>query len=77
MDTPEARLTLLERMADQQLRLNDQLIEITARLTREQGLHAERMTRYEEILIHQDEHMAELRHILAAITDMLDRGNGH
>ena len=67
-DIPE-RISMLERMADQQLRLNDQLIEVTARLTHEQGLHAERLARYEEI-------MASMAQTLAAIKDMLNRPNG-
>jgi hypothetical protein len=50
--------------------LNDQLIEVTARLTQEQGLHAERLARHEEI-------MASLAQTLAAIKDMLNRPNGH
>jgi len=72
MDTPDIpeRINMLERMADQQLRLNDQLIEVTARLTQEQGLHAERLARHEEI-------MASLAQTLAAIKDMLNRPNGH
>jgi hypothetical protein len=69
METDD-RLTLLEQLATQQLRLNDQLIEVTARLGQEQGLHAERLAQHEAIL-------ASLAQTLAAIKDMLERGNGH
>src|SRR5712691_10199647 len=53
-ETFDDRLTLLERMADQQLRLNDQLIEVTARLNQEQARHAERLERYDAILTRLD-----------------------
>jgi hypothetical protein len=68
--TPEGRLTLLEQLATQQLRVNDQLIEMTARLNQEQALHAARLAQHEAIL-------ASLAQTLAAIKDMLERGNGH
>jgi chromosome segregation ATPase len=47
MDHPDLpdRVTLLERMADQQLRLNAQLIDLTARLGEEQGHHADALFR--------------------------------
>ena len=61
-ETYDDRLTLLERMAEQQLRVNDQLLEITARLNEEHALHAERLERLEQIL--------------QAIKDLLERGNG-
>ena len=66
-DIPD-RVAMLERMAAQQLTLNDLLIQVTARL--EQGLHAERLARHEE-------QMAGLRQILEALKDMLDHGNSH
>jgi hypothetical protein len=70
MDTDDrARLTLLERLQEQQTRLNAQLIEVTARLGEEHALYAERLTRHEA-------QMAQLRDILQAIKDMLERGNG-
>ena len=68
-DSPD-RVAMLERMAVQQLTLNDLLIQVTARLEQEQGLHAERLARHEE-------QMAGLRQILEALKDMLDRGNSH
>jgi hypothetical protein len=68
-DLPD-RVALLERLQEQQARLNDQLIEITARLGEEHALYAERLQRHEE-------QMAQLRAILQAIKDMLPRGNGH
>jgi hypothetical protein len=71
MDTPGLpdRVAMLERMAAQQLTLNDLLSEVTARLTQEQGLLAER-ARHEE-------QMARLTQTLEAIKDLLDRPNGH
>jgi hypothetical protein len=67
-DLPD-RVTLLERLQDQQARLNDQLIEITARLSEEHTLYAARLQRHEE-------QMAEMRQILQAIKDLLERRNG-
>ena len=67
-DLPD-RVTLLERLQDQQARLNDQLIDITARLGEEHALAAARLQRHEE-------QMAELRQILQAIKDLLERRNG-
>ena len=64
------RLELLERLADQQLALNDQLLSVTARLGMEHALYQERLARHEET-------MAALRTIFAAITDLLDGPNGH
>jgi hypothetical protein len=68
-DLPE-RVGLLERLQDQQAHINAQLIEITARLGEEHALYAERLARHEA-------QMDQLRDILQAIKDMLDRGNGH
>jgi predicted nuclease with TOPRIM domain len=68
-DLPD-RVALLERLQEQQAQLNDQLIEITARLGEEHALYQERLNRHEA-------QMAQLRDILQAIKDMLDRGNGH
>jgi len=72
MDTPGLpdRVAMLERMAAQQLTLNDLLSEVTARLTQEQGLLAERLARHEE-------QMARLTQTLEAIKDLFDRPNGH
>ncbi len=63
------RLVLLERLQDQQERLNTLLIEITARLGEEHALYAERLQRHEA-------QMDQLRDILQAIKDMLNRPNG-
>jgi hypothetical protein len=84
LDTPDTdRLALLERMADQQLRLNDQLIAITARLNQEQGLHAEALARADAMVTRLDQEQARhaerlerLDTILQAIRDLLDRPNG-
>lgn len=87
----DSRVDLLERLQVQQSRLNDQLITITARLGEEHALyqerqlvqevrqaeHAERARQHEERMVAHEAQMAELRQILAAIKDMLDRGNGH
>jgi len=72
METPDlsAHVHMLERIADQHVRLHDQLIEVTARFTQEQGLHASRLARHEEL-------MASLAQTLSAIKDMLNRPNGH
>jgi non-ribosomal peptide synthetase component F len=93
MATPDLpdRVDLLERLQDQQARINAQLIEVTARLGEEHALYAERQARDEQILarlaaahaLHEErfaqheEQMAELRQLLQAIKDMLPRGNGH
>ena len=44
-ETFDARLTLLERLAEQQLRVNDQLIEVTARLGEAQRMYADIVAR--------------------------------
>lgn len=64
------RVTLLDRLAAQQLTMNDRLLELTALLAREQGLHAERLTRHDDL-------MARLTQTLEAIKDLLHRPNGH
>ena len=84
------RLTLLERLQEQHTRLNDQLIDVTARLGEEHALYAqalalhhERLARYDAILTRLDEESARhaqrlerLDTILQAIRDLLERGNG-
>jgi len=66
----EARLTLLDQLAAQQLRRHDPLSEVTARLSQEHALHAERLALDEAIL-------ASVAQTLAAIEDMRGCGNGH
>jgi hypothetical protein len=77
LDRHDDHLAALQRLSDQQLALNDQLKEITARLTQEQSLYAERLARHEASLRFHEEIMASLAQTLQAIKDMLDRGNGH
>lgn len=87
MDTPDLsdRVTLLERLAAQQLDVNDQLLALTRRLGEEQALyqqqltfHAEVLMRHEERLNQHDALMQRLAQTLEAIRDMLERGqNGH
>jgi hypothetical protein len=88
-DLPD-RVDLLERLQEQQARLNDQLLTLTARLGEEHALYAKRQARDELILGHlaaahalhearlaqHEEEMAALRAILQAIKDLLPRGNG-
>lgn len=64
------RVIMLERLQSQQEILNDLLIQVTARLSHEQGLHAERLAQHEE-------RMARLAQVLEAIKDLLNRPNGH
>jgi hypothetical protein len=59
----------MARMEAQQATLNDLLIQITARLTQDQALQAERLARHEAI-------MASLAQTLAAIKDLWNRDNG-
>jgi hypothetical protein len=66
----------MARMEAQQATLNDLLIQITTRLTEEQGLQAEQLARYAASLAWHEEVMASLAQTLAVIKDMLDRGNG-
>jgi len=70
LDRQDEHMSRLDRLTDQQLALNDQLKDLTARLNQEQALHAEQLARHEAI-------MASLAQTLQAIKDMLDRGNGH
>jgi hypothetical protein len=84
-------MAALARLGEQQRQLNDQLIALSTRLNQEQALHAaaqglhhERLARYDAILTRLDEEsarhaerLARLDQILQAIKDMLDRGNGH
>ena len=87
----DARVALLERLTTQQLALNDQLSELTRRLGDEHALYQDRLARDEAILaalaesqrLHEERlawheaQMASLAQTLAAIKDMLPRGNGH
>jgi len=83
METPDLpeRVTLLERLAEQQLTLNDQLLELTRRLGEEQALHAERLQRHEQQSARHEQQIALLTDIsarlettLEAIRDLLRRG---
>src|SRR5712691_6442326 len=76
LDRHDDHLAALQRLSDQQLALNDQLKEITARLSQEHGLHAEQLARHEASLAWHEEVMASLAQTLAAIKDMLHRDNG-
>jgi len=60
---------LLERLAAQQLDLNDQLLTLTRRLGEEHALYQERLAWHDEML-------TRMQQTLDAIKDMLDRGNG-
>jgi hypothetical protein len=64
------RMARLEDLLAQQQRLQGDLREIADRLTQQQAVQAARQDRHEET-------MASLAQTLAAIKDMLDRGNGH
>jgi hypothetical protein len=68
-DLPD-RVAMLERLAAQQLTMNDRILELTALLTREQALHADRLARHDDLL-------ARLTQTLEAIKDLLHRPNGH
>jgi predicted nucleic acid-binding Zn-ribbon protein len=72
-DLPE-RVTLLERLAEQQLTLNDQLLELTRRLGEEQALHAERLQQHEQHIALLTDISARLETTLEAIRDLLRRG---
>jgi len=83
-DDLDPRVDLLERLAAQQVTLNDQLITVTARLGEEHALyqerqlvqevrtaeHAERLRQHEAIL-------EELLAFLTAIKDLLKMPNDH
>ena len=71
------RVALLERLQAQQARLNDQLIALTARLGEEHALYAAALALHDARLAQHADHMARLDALLAAIKDLLDRGNGH
>ena len=91
MPSPDDRVTALERLRDQQLQLNDQLIRVTARLDEEQALHHQRLAEQQgrlvwqtEMLVRLDtalaqhrERMDRLDQLLQAIRDLLGRENGH
>ena len=64
------RVTLLERLAAQQLTVNDRILELTALLLQEQAMRAERLAWHEDLL-------ARLTQTLEAIKDLLDHPNGH
>jgi hypothetical protein len=69
-DALTPRVDLLERLATQQLTLNDHLIRMTTHLGHALVLSEERQVRH-------DEAMVELRAILAALRDLLVRSNAH
>lgn len=75
-DVPD-RVTLLERLAAQQLTMNDSILELTALVTREQALHAARLAQHDASLARHEDLMARLAQTLDAIKYLLDRGNGH
>lgn len=77
LDHQDEHLARLDRLTDQQLALNEQLKDLTARLNQEQAQHAAQLARHEASLRFHDEIMASLAQTLQAIKDMLDRGNGH
>ena len=84
MPSTDDRVTALERLNDQQLNLNDQLLLVTKRLGEEHALYQQRQGQHEEVLLrlaaahaeHQ-ERLDRLDQLLQAIKDMLERGNGH
>ena len=90
-DDVPPRVELLERLQGQQARLNDQLLTLTDRLGEEHALYADALALHDRRLAqHQEhleqltlltsqheEHMARLDALLAAIKDLLERGNGH
>jgi len=89
-DLPDC-VDLLERLQEQQLRLNDQLLTLTARLGDEHAVYAEalalqheRLARADAILARRDqasaphaERLERFDQVLQAIKDLLERGNGH
>jgi hypothetical protein len=84
MPTDDERLSLLERLSDQQLNLNDQLLVLTTRLGEEHARYQERLAWYEEVVTRLDaaraqhqERMDRLDTLLQAIKDLLERGNNH
>jgi hypothetical protein len=63
------QMALLRGLLEAQHRLQAELREIADRLTQQQESHTERLAQHEAI-------MASLAQTLAAIKDMLERGNG-
>ena len=90
-DDLRPRVDLLERLQGQQERLNALLIDVTARVSEAQDLYGAALTRqdvrlelltvlasqHDERAAQHEAQMAELRALLTAIKDMLERGNGH
>ena len=75
-DLPD-RIAMLERLAAQQLTINDRILELTALVTREQALHADRLAQHDASLARHEDLMARLAQTLEAIKDLLHRPNGH
>jgi chromosome segregation ATPase len=71
-DDLEPRVDLLERLAAQQLTLNDQLIASTQRLERAQFLHDAAQHRHSEMLDRHTETMTTLRDIQERQQRLLD-----
>jgi len=70
LDRHADHMAHLEILMEQQLQNQTALREIAERLTQQQAVQAARLDRHEEL-------MASLAQTLAAIKDMLERGNGH
>jgi hypothetical protein len=92
MDTPDLeRLTILERaqlLHDATLRRHGEMLDRHEEMLAQHAANMRRLTEIQErqerlmeslagIAAHHNEQMAELRQLLQAIKDMLDRGNGH
>jgi hypothetical protein len=91
MDTPEDRLTLLERaqlLHDATMRRHgeildrheDRIARLEALMEQQHHLQGELRAIAEHLAQRQDSHDEVMRHLaqtLDAIKDMLDRGNGH
>ena len=76
-DNLPPRVDLLERLQAQQAHLNNQLIDVTARLGEAHALYAAALALHDARLAPHAEHMAMLDALLAAIKDLLACGNGH
>ena len=70
LDRHADHMAHLEVLMEQQLQNQTALREIAARLTQQQDMHAELLAQHEAT-------MASLAQTLAAIKDMLPRGNWH
>lgn len=84
MDTPDDRLTILERaqlLHDATLRRHGEMLDRHADAMVEMRAIQERQARLMETLTtiaaQHEERMTTLQQTLDAIKDMLDRGNGH